>query len=126
VRTTTFVLVLALASFWTLATQAASPFGWLGFSNGPTSAARQPQPTPTVFNKMSAGTKRLVSNTKDALTPDKKPTKKPTKKSGSTTVRKAKRPPAPKQGFFKQLFNPEPPPPPETVQEWMSLEQVYP
>lgn len=125
-RTTTFVLTLGLLWLGSVAAQAASPFGGLGFSSGPTSATRHPQPTPTVLDKMSAGTKRFVSNTKDALTPKKLTAKKPAKKSGTSTARKAKRPEPPKQGFFKQLFNPDPPPPPKTVEEWMSLEQVHP
>jgi hypothetical protein len=32
----------------------------------------------------------------------------------------------PEPGFFKKLFYPAPTPPPKTVEEWMSLEQVHP
>jgi hypothetical protein len=31
-----------------------------------------------------------------------------------------------KPGFFKSLFQPEPPPPPKTIKDWMSLERVQP
>jgi hypothetical protein len=31
-----------------------------------------------------------------------------------------------KPGFFKSLFQPEPPPPPKTIKEWMSLKRVQP
>ncbi|HEY2893064.1 MAG TPA: hypothetical protein VGJ16_02580 [Pirellulales bacterium] len=49
-----------------------------------------------------------------------------TRKSGLTGVQKAKKTEQPKQGFFKSMFNPEPPPPPKTIKEWMSLKQIHP
>jgi hypothetical protein len=79
--------------------------------------------TPQVVTKMTDGTKRLVSNTANVFTPGKTTT---TRKSGTTGFVKAQKPPQEKQGFFKSMFNPEPPPPPKTVKEWMSLKQIHP
>jgi hypothetical protein len=78
--------------------------------------------TPQVVTKMTDGTKRLVSNTTNVFTPSKTTTR----KSGTTGMEIAKKPPQEKQGFFKSMFNPEPPPPPKTIKEWMSLKQIHP
>ncbi len=78
--------------------------------------------TPQVFAKMTSGTKRFVTGTKNLFVA-KKP---PTKTRGVTATRRAARYEPPKQGFFKRWFNPEPPPPPRTIEEWMSLDQIHP
>ena len=78
---------------------------------------------PAVLTKMSSGTKRMVSNTKNLLTP-KKPAKGP--KLGVTSTRRAEKPQAPQQSWFGRTFNPQPTPPPRTMGEWMALEQPLP
>lgn len=108
------------------AAQANSPFSWLGFSKSKAHAAKTTNVShtsaPQVFSKMGDGTKKLVSNTKNLFVA-KKP---PVKKRGVTATHRAPKPEVQKQSFFKRIFNPEPPPPPRTVGEWMSLEQVHP
>jgi hypothetical protein len=76
--------------------------------------------TPTVFAKMNSSTKRFVNNTKSIFSPKKKSSK---GKSATGLVSRQK-PPEP--GFFYKLFHPEPPPPPRTIDEWMSLKQIHP
>lgn len=71
--------------------------------------------TPTMMARMNAGTKRFVQKTKSLLTFDK------TANQGTAYVRPTKHK---EPGFFYKMFHPAPPPPPETVKEWMSLEQV--
>jgi hypothetical protein len=75
-----------------------------------------------LVKKMTGSTKRLVSNTTGMLTPKKTTIK----KSGTTAYYKAPLPPQEKPGFFKSLFQPEPPPVPKTIKEWMSLKQIHP
>ena len=75
--------------------------------------------TPTVFAKMSSGTKRFVNNTKNIFSP-----KKNSKGRSATGLVSRQKPPEP--GFFHKLFDPEPPPPPRTIDEWMSLKQIHP
>jgi hypothetical protein len=109
------------------AAEAASPLAWLGFGKASSQAAKTTEvksatAPPAVFAKMTHGTKRFVSNTKNLFVP-KKP---PAKRRGLTATYHAHRPEPPKQSFFKRLFGPEPPPPPKTVNEWMSLEQMHP
>jgi hypothetical protein len=70
----------------------------------------------------STGPLRLLASTTGFF----KPKTVTTRKSGLTGVQKAKRTEQPKQGFFKSMFNPEPPPPPKTIKEWMSLKQIHP
>jgi hypothetical protein len=122
--------ILALVLWCSLACQPAfarSPLTWLGMGQDKSPAARtrevsQSSRTPAVFAKMSDGTKRLVGNTKKLFVP----AKPPVKRRGVTATHPARRPEPPKQSFFKRLFNPEPPPPPKTVNEWMSLKHVHP
>lgn len=98
-------------------------------------AAKQPAPavsnvsetrgaaqSPPVLANMGTSTKRFVSNTKNLLSFKKPAT---TKQSG-TTARYSLRPNRDEPGFFYKLFHPEPPPPPKTIDEWMSLEQIHP
>ena|SRR5262245_13482313 len=92
---------------------------WIGWGGRDSRAA---EATPTVLTKMTDGTKRFVSSTTNMFAPKKHVTR----KSGTTAIHRAKVPERPKQGFFQQLFKPEPPPPPKTVKEWMSLKQVHP
>lgn len=121
------ILTLALATQLAAAGAAAellSPSTWFG--GGKTTLSTKPKSsllkTPPVVSKMSDGTKRLLSSPTKMF----KPKPKPIKKSGTTNIIKAKRPEAEKQGFFKSMFSPEPPPPPKTIKEWMSLKQVHP
>lgn len=107
-----------------------SPFSWLGFGRGESQPAKtanvsSKSKTPPVFAKMTDDTRRLMSNTKNLFVP-KKPKKTPSKKRGVTATHRDVRHEPPKQSFFQRLFNPEPPPPPRTIDEWMSLEQVHP
>ena len=104
-----------------------SPFSWLGFGRTESQDVRttnvsKTSKTPQVFAKMTSGTKRFVDGTKNLFVA-KKP---PAKTRGVTATRRAKRYEPPKQSFFKRWFNPEPPPPPRTIEEWMSLEQIHP
>ena len=78
--------------------------------------------TPQLLSKMTGGTKRLVSNTTGMF----KPKTVTTRKSGLTGVQKAKKPEQPKQGLIQSMLHPEPPPPPKTIKEWMSLKQIHP
>lgn len=78
---------------------------------------------PAVLTKVSSGTKRMVRNAKNLLTP-KKPPKEP--KLGVTSTKRAARPQPPQQNWFGRTFNPQPTPPPRTMGEWMALEQPLP
>ena len=77
--------------------------------------------TPTVFAKMSSGTKRFVNSTKSIFSP-----KKSSSKSSHSATGLVSRHKPPEPGFFHKLFHPEPPPPPRTIDEWMSLKQIHP
>ncbi len=77
--------------------------------------------SPAVFTKVSTGTKRFVTGTKNLLS-FKKPAAKRPPGSAKYSLRSNHKEP----GFFYKLFHPEPPPPPRTIDEWMSLEQVHP
>lgn len=78
---------------------------------------------PSMFAKMSSGTRRLVSGTMGVFTPKKAPAK---KKVGGTTAVHSTKAKAEEPGFFYKMFHPEPPPPPKTIKEWMSLQKVHP
>lgn len=98
---------------------------WFGLGKDEASAdakTTEASKTPQVMGKMTGGTKRLVSNTTGLF----KPKTVTTRKSGLTGVKKAKKYEEPKPGFFQSLFHPEPPPPPKTIKEWMSLKQIHP
>ena len=101
------------------------PFGSCGASGGEASvvpvANHTAYKSPNVMAKMGNGTKKLVTNTKNLLTFNKSGTNQNTMTAGYSTRTKHKEP-----GFFYKLFHPEPPPPPQTVKEWMSLEQIHP
>lgn len=126
-----FLLTLVIGCFAVAVPRAeagdgCSPFCWLGCCRhdaqpvGTTNVANTSK-TPPVFARMTSGTKRFVTGTKNLFV-----AKKPAaKKRGVTATRRAARPAPPKQGFFKRWFNPEPPPPPRTIEEWMSLEQIH-
>jgi hypothetical protein len=100
------------------------PFGSCGASGGGASvvpvANQTTYKSPTVIAKMGYGTKKLMTNTKNLLTFNKSGNQN-TMTAGYSTRTKHKEP-----GFFYKLFHPEPPPPPQTVKEWMSLEQIHP
>lgn len=121
------VYCCAVSASATRADEKSSPFSWLGFGSHKSGAVAttnvsRTSKTPQAFAKMTSGTKRFFTNTK-SLFVAKKP---PAKKRGVTATRRAARPEPPKQNIFKRLFNPEPPPPPRTVEEWMALEQIRP
>ncbi len=78
---------------------------------------------PAVLTKMSSGTKRMVTNTKNLLSP-KMPSKEP--KLGVTSIKRAEKQQAPQQSWFGRMFNPQPTPPPRTMGEWMALDQPLP
>jgi hypothetical protein len=84
-------------------------------------ANKNSKSTPTIFTRMGSGTKRLMTNTKSLLTFQKPATAKSAKKTQTATRGAQEKP-----GFFHRMFYPEPPPPPKTVDEWMSLEQIHP
>ncbi len=77
--------------------------------------------SPAVFTKVSGGTKRFVDGTKNLLSFKKPAPKRTLGLTGSPIGPKPKEP-----GFFYKLFHPAPPPPPRTIDEWMSLEQIHP
>lgn len=97
--------------------------GYFGLSSKKILPSKRTESKPTVITKMTNSTKRLVSNTTNKLTPKKNAA---TKKSGTTAVYPKQTNKDEKQGFFKSMFNPEPPPPPKTVKEWMQLKQIHP
>jgi hypothetical protein len=104
-----------------------SPFGWLCCNRHESPVVQMTNvsntsKTPPVFARMKDGTQRFWTGTKNLFVA-KKP---PAKTHGATVIHRAARSEPPKQGFFKRWFNPDPPPPPKTVEEWMSLEQVHP
>lgn len=124
------LLMFALAGIGAASCSAAellSPSTWFR-GGGKTTLSSKPNPkgsllkAPPVVGKMTNGTKRLLTNPTSIF----KPKPKQVNKSGTTKVTKAKRSEPGKQGFFKSMFNPEPPPPPKTIKEWMSLEQIHP
>lgn len=79
--------------------------------------------TPQVIKSITDAPKRLVSSTKSMLTPKSSTT---AKRSGTTSGQSSKNSQDAKPGFFKSLLNPEPPPPPRTIQDWMKLKQIHP
>jgi hypothetical protein len=54
------------------------------------------------------------------------PKSQPAKNNSTTSMQASKNLKEPQQGFFKSLFNPEPPPPPQTIKDWMKLKQIHP
>jgi hypothetical protein len=123
--------ILALAAIccaWSGAARADlwHPSSWLGRGrdkSSPVKTTNVSQNTSTpVLTRLTGSTKRLATNTKNLFV-SKKP---PAKKRGVTATRKAEHPEPPRQNVFKRWFNPDPPPPPKTVEEWMSLKQVHP
>jgi|GEM_PF-4152080 len=118
-------LVLAL---WLVAGSAAraelpSPFAWLrgGESSAATKTVKGTGKRATaVVTKMANAPNRLVTGTKNMLTP-KKAAKKA--KSGTVAVHKNDEPKSTEQGFLGRLFNPQPETSPATVNEWMALEK---
>lgn len=122
-------MILALASMSSTAAQAAGLPSWCPWGCGAKHTSAMPvvsvanrgaASSPAVITKINSGTKRLVSNTKNLLTFN-KPSAAGTSSANYSTTRKPKEP-----GFFYKLFHPEPPLPPQTVKEWMSLEQIRP
>jgi hypothetical protein len=107
-----------------MAAEAPSPLSQLrAKAGGATKTAKSTSSKkPTMLTKMTTAPKRLITGTKNLLTP-KKP---PQKKTGVVAIRKAEKPQAPQQGWWGRTFNPKPTPPPSTVSEWMALEQVRP
>jgi hypothetical protein len=111
------------------ASDSSSGGSWLPFSSSASKPVKTKKvsstgSTPSAVTNLSKGTKQIVTSTKNVLTP-KKPQS--VRKSGTTGGQIAKNPkPADKPGFFKSMFHPEPPPPPKTIKEWMSLKQVHP
>lgn len=115
---------LALGVVSAHAAEKSSAFTWLGgkSATAPKPAKGTGLKMPTLVTKMSNGTKRLVTGTKDLITPDKPPQK----TQGLVAVRKADKPKPPQQSLLGRIFNPKPTPPPSTVSEWMALDQVKP
>jgi hypothetical protein len=131
-------LVLVLSAMLLCATSAAAAsdtssskgagswFGFGGDSSKPAAKTKKvsnASKTPPVLTKMADAPKRLVSSTKSMLAP-KNPS--PKKKGPETTLPPVRNPKEQKQGFFQSLFNPAPPPPPQTIQDWMKLKQIHP
>lgn len=129
-RTVRFLLLVAALNLLSMATAQAAgwpswcPFGSDGNHGGtssPTSVADHGGGSPAVLAKMGTSTKRFVNNTKNLLSFNKSGTRAATPTVGYSTHAQHKEP-----GFIYKLFHPEPPLPPQTVKEWMSLEQVHP
>lgn len=101
-----------------------SPFTWL---RGNEAAAETKSTKWTggrasaVVTKVAGAPKRLVTGTKNMLTP-KKPAKK-TKQLGTVAIHKKEQPQTAQPGFFGRLFGSEPEPAPSTVNEWLSQEK---
>lgn len=102
-----------------------SPFGWLRRGGGSQAATKSTKWTggqaSAVVTKVAGAPKRLVTGTKNMLTP-----KKPAKKSnhlGTVAVHKKGEPAAQEPGFLERLFGSEPESSPSTVNEWMALEK---
>jgi hypothetical protein len=76
--------------------------------------------SPSLVTRMSDSTKRFASGTKNLFAP-KKSTSRGVKSVQASKVAKDEKP-----GAFKSMFTPDPPPPPKTIKEWMSLKQVHP
>jgi hypothetical protein len=128
-------LALGLVAVSATTTHAAwgssSVAGWFGLGNDKSKVVAKTTnvpgtsgtlKTPRVVTKMADGTKRLASSTTSMLSPKKITTR----KSGTTSIERAKDTKEEKPGFFKSLFHSEPPPPPKTIKEWMSLKQIHP
>jgi hypothetical protein len=95
--------------------QAAKPGGLGGISK----TLRQPFTT----HKIANGARSLVSGKKPATASKARATGNKTKQATKAGYnRKANE----KPGFFKSLFTPEEPPPPQTVGEWMKLPRLDP
>jgi hypothetical protein len=92
------------------------------FTGGDESTKKPGGNSGSVLKATTASPMRLVASPISIF----KPKTVTTRKSGLTGVQKAKKTEQPKQGFFKSMFNPEPPPPPKTIKEWMSLKQIHP
>jgi hypothetical protein len=127
------LIVLAVAACWCPGARAECgswwcPLGCHARTQEPKPGLTQVSNTTTsakkagALTKASAGTKRFVANTKNLLSFKKSP---PTKRTGTVATHSA-RPKKDEPGFFHRLFNPEPPPPPKTIEEWMSLKQIHP
>jgi hypothetical protein len=120
-------LVLSLGALLSpgraVAIELPSPSSWFGGGNKSSATiTERNKKGPGVMSQMADSTKRVLTYPTSKLAPKKKPVK----KTGTTAIIKAKRPEPEKQGFFKSMFAPEPPPPPKTIREWMSLKQIRP
>lgn len=122
-------LLALVLTMWMAAGTAAradlpSPFGWL---RGNESSAATKSTTWTggrataAVTKMAKTPQRLVTRTKNMLTP-KKTAKKKSSELGVVSVEEDDSE-VPRQGFLGRLFNPEPETSPATVNEWMALEK---
>ncbi|MGD9721629.1 MAG: hypothetical protein AB7O59_05925 [Pirellulales bacterium] len=126
-------LLVAASIVWLSAATAQAGFPWCpwGCCGGQSASAApvtnvantgQGVRSPAMITKVGTSTKRLVTNTKNLLTFNKPLS---AKKAG-TSAMTVGRPPYKEPGFFYKLFHPEPPPPPRTIEEWMSLKQIHP
>lgn len=120
-----FYSTLALAMFTHARANAASHSAWLPFSSGEKSsiaAKSSGSSTTPIISSFSRGTKKLVSSPTSLLTSKKQTA---VRQSGTTGLQ-VSNPKQAKPGFFKSLFQSEPPPPPKTIKEWMKLKKVQP
>ncbi|HTM54610.1 MAG TPA: hypothetical protein VL175_11310 [Pirellulales bacterium] len=113
-------LVRICSAFMLLGYAATVHAAW--FTAGDDSSGKPDKKGESAINTATTNPMRLVANPMNIF----KPKTVTTRKSGLTGVQKAKKTEQPKQGFFKSMFNPEPPPPPKTIKEWMSLKQIHP
>lgn len=129
----TLLIISSLVLYHGLTARAASDAlsagSWLPFSGSASKGARTKKvasnsSSPSVATNLSKRTKHFVTSPKDIFTQKKQPS---VRKSGTTGLQVAKdSKPADKPGLFKSMFHPEPPPPPKTIKEWMSLKQIHP
>ncbi len=119
-------LLAVVLAVWLAAGSAAradlpSPFAWLR-GNESSTATKTLKGTgkraTAVVTQVANAPKRLVTGTKNILTPKKTSSKKP--KQGTVRKEDSK---AAEQGFLGRLFNPQPETSPATVNEWMALEK---
>jgi hypothetical protein len=130
VRIARFLLLMGSLALFPLGATPLARASWLPFSSSTPKPSKTTKKTaskpskPGVVKNLSNGTKSLMTNTKNALTPKKTTT---VKKSGSSGKKASNNPKTPdKPGFLDSMIHPEPPPPPKTIKEWMSLKQIHP
>jgi hypothetical protein len=121
------LLCLAAATLATTRAMAAdsSWFSWPSNGNKQRNAAVKKTSQSSsggVVSSLTSAPKKLVASTKNAFTSQTTTSN----ARGTKVTQQSKNPKAQKQGFFKSMFNPDPPAPPQTINDWMRLKQIHP